>query len=167
MNGRAIVNAIATGPALGDSATTRERGRTWTIATTNGPVVSAYLPAWAEDDPSESGLPVAQLSAQLDDVCHRTVFAGRCVEVVDGSGPATEAEILQGSIECHPYAEDPEPRVPVANLRIVGDYWITDLDPAGLAVVIALLRSQADRLDRVMAPALVGTREDWAAHHPA
>jgi hypothetical protein len=127
--GGATVGATPAGSA--DAAAVAGRLRTWTIATTNGPVVSGYLPDWAEDDPSESGVPVAGLSARLDDVWHRA------------------------------------PRVPVVNLLIVDDYWITDLDPNGLAEVAARLRAQADRLDREVGPALVAAREDWAAHHTA
>lgn len=31
-------------------------GRTWTITTTAGDTVSGYLPGWAEQDPSRTGL---------------------------------------------------------------------------------------------------------------
>jgi hypothetical protein len=85
--------------------------------------------------------------------------------VVAGSGPGEQEEVFCGTIDCHPYTNDPAPRVPVANIRIVDDYWITNLDPAELADIAAKLRAQADWLDNEVRPALAATRDDWTAHH--
>lgn len=145
-------------------------GRTWIITTTVGKSVIGYLPDWAESDPSVTGVPLKRLSPELDDIRHHAPFDGQFVRVHSPAAghdkdDTTEERIFCGGIECHPYAEDPEPRVPVVNIAIIGDLWIKDLDPDGLADVVAKLRAQADRLDNEVRPALVAARDDWAAHH--
>jgi hypothetical protein len=82
-------------------------------------------------------------------------------------GPGEESEVFWGGIECSPYAEDPDPRVPVANVWLADDYWIHHLDPTGLAEFAAKLRAQADRLDLEVRPALITARADWNARHTA
>ena len=74
-------------------------------------------------------------------------------------------QVFSGTIDCHPFAEYPEPRVPVVNLAVVGDIWINGLDPNGLAEIAVQLRAQADRLDCEVRPRLVAARADWAEHH--
>jgi hypothetical protein len=142
------------------------RASTWSVTTTTGFTVSGHLPAWADEDPSESGVPLGRLSIVLEDVGHRSSFEG---QLLPARSPACEGDaaghILWGSIDCNPYVEDPAPRVPVANVALVADYWINDLDPAGVADLAAKLRAQADRLDDEVRPALVAARADWAAHH--
>lgn len=73
--------------------------------------------------------------------------------------------MLFGSIDCHPYAEDPDSRVPTVNINITADCWIADLDPDGLVKFSAKLRAQADRFDNEVLPALIAAREDWNVHH--
>lgn len=140
-------------------------GRIWTIATTGGFAATGYLPEWAEDNPSNF-VALDRLSPALADISHRSSFDGQRVRVGFGSAAAEEAGILSGIIRCTPYAEAPSLNVPVVDLLIVDDWWVTDLDPQGLAEIAALLRAQADRIDHEVRPALAAAREDWAAHQP-
>jgi hypothetical protein len=140
-------------------------GRTWTITTTSGLTVSGYLPGWAEEDPSQSGVALERLGLELADITHEAPCPGQMLPVVSGSGPAEEAEVFWGTIVCHPFTEDPEPRLPVVNVRIIDDYWTTDLGPAELADLAKKLRAQANRLDNEVRPALIAARDDWATHH--
>jgi hypothetical protein len=152
----------------GSSSALPETAPRWTIATTAGHTATGYLPPWAAKNPSEKDVPIERLGAHLSDITHYTEFEGQTVLVHSserkGEGPADE-QILYGSIDCHPYAEDPDPRIPVVNINISNGCWTTDLDPAGLAAFIAAFRAQADRLDREVLPALIAAREDWDAHH--
>ena len=153
-------------PAAGAEAASG-RG-TWRIGTTTGFVVEGYLPAWAEEDSSRTGVSPELLPARLADVGHWVQFEGQPMRVHD---PAADGEmvgngqVFSGTIDCHPFAEYPEPRVPVANLAVAGDIWINDLDPDGLAEIATQLRAQADRLDHEVRPRLVAARADWAEHH--
>ncbi|WP_333768737.1 DUF6907 domain-containing protein [Streptomyces sp. IBSBF 2435] len=145
---------------------------TWTIATTTGDTVTGYLPTWADDDPTATDVPPDQLPVSLADVSHRADFDGQLLAVHNPASPngiseGTEERVLCGVLVCDPYAESPDPRVPVVNVAIVDDYWINHLDPDGLAEVVAKLRAQADRLDHEIRPQLVAARADWAARHTA
>ncbi|WP_328915282.1 MULTISPECIES: helix-turn-helix domain-containing protein [unclassified Streptomyces] len=174
---RARAAATAQHPATSDlpdpgaetmtAPTTAEQAQapagTWTLTTTNGYTATGHLPGWAEDDPSADGVPLDRLSAQLADITHRAPFDGLCVQAVHGAGPAEPNEILSGSIECVPYADHPEPNIPVVNLRIIDDHWITSLGPTQLADLATALRTHADHLDHHVAPALTAARDDWAA----
>ncbi|MFJ5608355.1 ATP-binding protein [Streptomyces sp. NPDC093221] len=141
---------------------------TWTIATEGGAVVSGYLPEWAEDDPTEVGVPPDLLPSLLAQINHRSLFEGPMLplaapDVWDG---VEEDAVFEGSIDCDPYDEDPRLRMPVVNLHVAVGRWIPALDPQGLAEVTAKLRAHADFLDTKVRPALIAAREDWAAHHP-
>jgi hypothetical protein len=141
---------------------------TWTITTEAGSVSSGYLPAWAEDDPTEVRVPLHLLPLRLADISHRNFFEGQMMPVVapDAQGEAEEDAVFEGSIDCNPYDADPLLRVPVVNIQVCLDHWILGLDPDGLTEIAAKLRAQADLLDREVRPSLVAAREDWAAHHP-
>jgi hypothetical protein len=139
----------------------------WTIAATAGRAVTGYLPAWADSDPTATHVPPDQLSVALADVSHRSYFDGQLAHVHNAASSATDERLLWGVLVCNPYAEDPHPRVPVVNVAIVDDYWITHLDPDGLAELAAKLRAQADRLDHEIRPQLVAARTDWDAQHNA
>lgn len=142
--------------------------RIWTVTTVNGQDVIGYLPPWAEDDPSRTGVPVERLGKVLADVCHSARFSGQTVRA---SRTETDIVILGGSIDHHPYTDDPDlpvlsAGVPVAHLQIVDDHWVHDLDPWALGAIAAKLRAQADYLDHEVRPALTAARADWtAAHH--
>ncbi|MFC4034052.1 DUF6907 domain-containing protein [Streptomyces polygonati] len=143
---------------------------TWTIATASGFTASGYLPAWATADPSETGVPLDLLQIRLADLNHYALFDGQPMQVRSpgcacAPGRVGESEIFRGSVDCNPYAEDPEPSVPVANIAIIEDFWINGLDPDGVAEIAAKLRAQADRLDHDIRPQLLAARADWAAHH--
>ena len=145
---------------------------TWTITTVNGLEINGYLPEWAEDDPSETGVPQELLSARLAEVDHRNFFEGQMMPIVpdgaDGAdGAAREEEaVFEGSIDCTPYAADPKSRVPVVNIQVYPGYWLYALDPTGVTEIAAKLRSQADLLDMKVRPALAAARADWTTHHP-
>ncbi|MFJ5608118.1 DUF6907 domain-containing protein [Streptomyces sp. NPDC093221] len=161
------------GPA-GDAHPNGEQSRPfgvpgrWTITTPNGPEVSGYLPDWAEDDPSESGVPFDLLPLRLTHIEHRTFFEGQTVSLVETwPGNAAEEEVvLGGSIDCAPYASDPRFRLPVVNIQVCPEHWIAGLDPDGVAEIAARLLDQAELLIREVRPALIAARKDWEAHHP-
>lgn len=137
--------------------------RAWTIATTSGLTVSGYLPAWAEDDPSTSGVSLEELAVLLTEVDHCASFDGVPLEV---SGPGFDGDTEQvrffwSSIDCHPFMEDPGPRVPLANIEMLPGRWLHRLDPAGLASLSHTLRTLADRLDHELRPALIAARHNW------
>ena len=73
-------------------------------------------------------------------------------------------EVERRTLGSRPYAEDPEPRVPAADVAI---YWINGLDPECLSEIVAKLRAQADRLEHEIRPQLIAARDDWAVHRPA
>jgi anti-sigma regulatory factor (Ser/Thr protein kinase) len=139
---------------------------TWTLTTTQGTVTTGYLPDWAEDDPSETDVAPELLPARLAAINHRTVFEGQYMSVraPDATGKAEEEEIFGASIDCNPYDENPAHRVPIANLQVLPDFWISALSPADLTAIIGQLRSQADRLETEVHPALTAAREDWINH---
>jgi hypothetical protein len=75
---------------------------TWTITATSGLAVTGYLPPWAQEDPSEAGVPVGRLGKVLADICHWAEFPGQRMRVARDGGPGTDAVVLGGSIDCHP-----------------------------------------------------------------
>lgn len=140
--------------------------RTWSIVTTSGLTVSGYLPVWAESDPSTSGVSLEELAVLLTEVDHCTGFDGVPLGVEDGGfdGDVQQISFFRGSIDCHPFMEDPGPRVPLANIEVLPGHWLHRLDPAAVASLSATLRTLADRLDTELRPALVAARDDWARH---
>jgi hypothetical protein len=142
--------------------------QTWTITTTTGYKAAGYLPTWAEDDPSTVNVPPQHLATELADITHHQRFPGQLITVaLTDDGPAPETVILSGSIDCAPYSEDPTSRQPVANLQLIDDYWLINLDPDQLSTIATQLRTQADHLDHQVRPALIAARADWTAHHHA
>jgi anti-sigma regulatory factor (Ser/Thr protein kinase) len=141
---------------------------TWTITTADGSTTSGYLPAWAEDDPTEAGVPADELPSRLTQINHRSFFEGPTMPIVapDLWDGIEEDAVFEGSIDCNPYDEDPRLRVPVVNLQVSPGRWIPALDPHSLAEVAAKLHAHADLLEAKVRPALVAARVDWAAHHP-
>jgi hypothetical protein len=142
--------------------------QTWTITTTTGYTAAGYLPPWAEDDPSRTGIPPQHLATELADINHHQPFPGQRIAVaLTDDQPAQETVILSGSIDCAPFSEDPTSRQPVANLQVIDDYWLTNLGPDQLATIATQLRTQADHLDHHVRPALLAARNDWTARHNA
>ncbi|MFJ1581912.1 DUF6907 domain-containing protein [Streptomyces sp. NPDC088197] len=140
----------------------------WTITTTSGFATSGYLPDWAEDDPSEAGVPLDQLPLRLGGINHRNFFEGPLMHLTatDSRDDAEKDVIFAGSIDCNPFDTDTRLRVPVANIQVSPHHWILSLDPGELADVASKLRAQADLLHNEVLPALIAAREDWSAHHP-
>lgn len=140
----------------------------WTITTTSGFATSGYLPEWAEDDPSEAGVPLDLLPVRLCAINHRNFFEGPLMRLTatSGRGDAEEDVIFAGSIDCNPYDADTHLHVPVVNIQVSPSHWVLGLDPHELADVASKLRAQADLLRDEVLPALVAAREDWSAHHP-
>lgn len=136
---------------------------TWQLGTTSDFAVSGYLPSWAEEDPSQDGVEITDLGVKLADIVHSTAIPGQYMRLSTTDAPAERSVILSGSIDCRPYAADPDRRVPVANLQLVDDYWMHDLDPDQLAEIAVTLREQADHLYQVVRPSLVAARADWTA----
>ncbi|WP_405583912.1 DUF6907 domain-containing protein [Streptomyces sp. NBC_01190] len=148
-----------------------EAGSTWTVSTTAGYRAKGYLPSWADEDPSEEGVPLDRLPIRLIDIRHCEFFDGQSLPVRspaaggEAASRAWKEQVLWGNIVCSPYAEDPGLRIPVANVAVVDDYWISDLDPEGVAALAAALRAQADRLDHEVHPRLIAIRADWEQQH--
>ncbi|MEW2519026.1 ATP-binding protein [Actinacidiphila alni] len=139
----------------------------WTITTDSGSAISGYLPAWAEDDPTEANVPLDQLPERLAGINHRNFFEGPMMPITapDVWERAEEDAVFEGSIDCNPYDPDLGLRVPVVNLQVCVGRWILGLDPHGLAEVAAKLHAHADFLEAKVRPALIAAREDWSAHH--
>ncbi|WP_435133671.1 DUF6907 domain-containing protein [Actinacidiphila sp. bgisy144] len=138
--------------------------RQWTITTSDGRTVTGYLPPWAGDDPSEHNVPADQLADRLADIHHTARFPGQRINLYSAPGPTgrpTSQEIFSCTIDCTPYAFHPDPRMPVANVHLCEETWITDLDPDGLLNLAHLLRAQADRLDHEIRPALLSAITTW------
>ncbi len=141
-----------------------DRKREWTITTTSGVTVSGYLPRWAQEDPSEVDVPPEELAARLADITHHVDFPGQMLDSYSPGNPTSHdapLEILRSSIDCNPYATGSDPRCPVVNIRIAGEFWLTDLGPKEVAGLVAKLRTLADRLDRDIIPTLDNARSDW------
>lgn len=154
----------ATAAAFSDASTVRR----WTITMTTGETISGRLPAWATDDPSENGVLPEELAARLADINYSKQFPGQVLRVYSPAsrdGRSTPVEVLHSSIDCNPYAPDPDPRTPVANIHLAGECWLTDLGPGELGQLAKGLRVVADRLDHDVIPALIDARTEWAAHH--
>lgn len=141
----------------------------WAITTDSGSAMSGYLPAWAEDDPTEAYVPMDRLPDRLAGINRRNFFEGPMMPITapDVWGAVEEDAVFEGGIDCIPYDPDPILRVPVVNLQVCAGRWILGLDPHGLAEVTAKLRAHADFLEAKVLPALIATREDWAAHQPS
>ncbi|WP_051951122.1 ATP-binding protein [Actinacidiphila yeochonensis] len=140
---------------------------TWTITTTDHTISEGYLPDWAEDDPTEVNVPLAELPQRLALVNHRTFFEGPTMPVTAPDlwdGPKDEP-VFEGSIDCNPHDPDPRKRDPLVNLQLAEGRWVLGLDPQQLAEVAIKLREHADLLDKKIRPALVAARDDWAARH--
>lgn len=151
-------------PDAGPAPTTN----TWSITTTNGYTTAGYLPEWAENDPSTTGIPPHHLGTELAGINHHQPFPGQSVTIsLTDDDPGIGAVILGGSIDCAPYSEDPASREPVVNLQLIDDYWFLNLDPKQLATLAAQFRAQADHLDHTVRPALTAAREDWTTRHTA
>ncbi|MFI1092184.1 ATP-binding protein [Streptomyces sp. NPDC020917] len=142
---------------------------TRTITTGSGSATSGYLPAWAEDDPTEANVPLDQLPERLAGINHRNYFEGPMMPLTDPDvwEGVEEDVVFEGSIDCNPYDPDSGLRVPVVNLQVCVGRWILGLDPLGVAEIAAKLRAHADLLDEKVRPALIAAREDWIAHHPS
>jgi hypothetical protein len=142
--------------------------RKWVITTTTGEPTTGYLPPGATEDPSEQDVPPHELAGRLASIRHVAEFPGQVLRAHapgNGTDAPEEMEILRASITCTPYAAAPVPAIPVATVWVADAYQIADLDPTGLAEVVAGLRAVANRLDRVTIPQLNDIRAAWTTHH--
>jgi hypothetical protein len=135
------------------------------VSTTGGEVVRGYLPGWAEDDPSRAGVHPDRLHFARAGIVHQANRGGLVVPVTPGAGPARDAGVLVVTIDCIPFAEDDDPDLPVVNVQIVDDWWIRNLDPAGVTDLGRRLCALGDRLTGTVAPELASARADWAQRH--
>ncbi|WP_328463829.1 DUF6907 domain-containing protein [Streptomyces sp. NBC_00448] len=155
-------------PSAPSELRTDSGSRRWTLTTTDGHTLRGYLPPWAGVDPSEDDVPPSQLADVLTDIHHSRSFTGQTASVYTATGRASgpvEQEILSSTLDCTPNVEPPQPQMPVVNVHLCEESWITDLDPDGVAGVAAMLRAQADHLENEVRPALVAARRDWTSHH--
>jgi hypothetical protein len=163
--------AVPSPSALPTPATTGtpRPAQRWAITTATGETTTGHLPAWAEGDPSERNVPQKELATRLADINHQAHFPGQTLRAYSPGNPTdepTELEILHSSIDCTPYATAPELRIPVANIHVAEEYWLTDYGPEDLTALANSLRAVADRLDHDIIPTLNDARADWSAHHP-
>jgi len=143
-------------------------GRTWTIATTKGHTATGHLPAWAQHDPSVTGVGAHRLDTALADITHQVDVGGLILPVSHAEDAPEDTGVLAITIDCKPYAEveDSGPLVPTINVQIVDDYWIRDLDPARTVALGKRLRALGDLLVNTAAPQLAAARADWTHHTP-
>jgi hypothetical protein len=142
-------------------------GRTWAITTTNGYTASGPLPAFADDDPSTTGVAPERLSAELTDILHWTAFGGQYMRVCPAAlDPGEDSVVLTAHLQCAPYAQEPERRVPLLNIQIAADLWLTDLDPGAALEVADRFEEFVNLLRGTAVPAAVTARTEWAARHP-
>ncbi|BBA99487.1 hypothetical protein RVR_6129 [Actinacidiphila reveromycinica] len=148
-----------------------DRARAWKITTTNGISTSGYLPDWAEEDPSATGLDPRELHVTLADIGHRSPFHGVALNAFTrdgGTEQAHEIDAFQGEIVCHPFPDADVPDgalLPTVNVQLTPDCWLIGLGPQQLGALAAKLRAHADLLDGDVRPRLVAAREDWSVHH--
>jgi len=125
--------------------------------------MSGYLPGWAEDDPSSTGVPMGRLALELSDMTHEAFFGGQLMRVCPGGwDPGADTAVLGAVMQCRPF--DVVPAVPLVSVQLLDDFWVTDLDPTGVVDVAERFRSFADLLVHTVAPALTSARRDWAEH---
>jgi DNA-binding XRE family transcriptional regulator len=143
-------------------------GRTWAITTTNGYTASGPLPAFADDDPSTTGVAPERLSAELTDILHWTAFGGQYMRVCPAAlDPGEDSVVLTAHLQCAPYAEEPQRRVPLLNIQIAADLWLINLDPGAALEVADRFEEFVHLLRGTAVPAAVAARTEWAARHPA
>ncbi|MEW1862730.1 hypothetical protein AB0399_20560 [Streptomyces sp. NPDC088194] len=144
-----------------------DQPRTWTITTDTGFSISGHLPPWATDDPSEHQLPVDRLGIALSDINHHQEIHGQTLPLrtPDPCHPdAQSVTVFRGSIDCDPYATEPDLRVPVFNFHLVDDYRLEALGPDDITELATTFRAHADLLDHHVRPALIQARRDWQLH---
>ncbi|WP_405592652.1 DUF6907 domain-containing protein [Streptomyces sp. NBC_01190] len=141
-------------------------GQTWAITTTDGHTVSGYLPDWAQEDPSKTGVAPDRLPIELSDMTHEASFGGQLIRVCPAAeDPGEDSAVFTALMQCSPFVEDnPEARVPLVNIRIFEDFWITNLDPSGVVEAAERFRDFADLLTNKVAPELSAARSAWAEH---
>ncbi|WP_236060007.1 helix-turn-helix domain-containing protein [Actinacidiphila acididurans] len=147
------------------TATTTE-ARTWSVTTTSGLTVRDQLPAWADNDPSRDDVRPEHLHAALADVVLEADAGGLVLPVVHGQDPAEQAAVLAVTLTCKPFGQQGEPRVPVAEVQLVEDFWLKGLDPQGITDFGHRLHVLGHLLIHQVAPALQAARADWSRHHP-
>ncbi|WUF62428.1 hypothetical protein OG530_19135 [Streptomyces decoyicus] len=145
-------------------------GETWTLSVRGGGVFTGYLPPWADENPTETDVPAADLTFKLKDIAHQQYILGAPLNVFTPAGCTEEPgvyeeHVLSGYMSVAPHSEDTREHAPAVSLQLVEDHWLQDLGPDELADVIAKLRQQADRLAGVHAH-LIQARADWATHAP-
>jgi DNA-binding XRE family transcriptional regulator len=147
--------------------TAATEARTWAVTTVSGVTVRGHLPGWADEDPSRDGVLPALLGTALADVVLEADAGGLILPVVHGQSSPEQAAVLAVTFVCKPFGQDDEPRVPVAEVQIVDDFWLKDLDPQGITDLGERLRTLGHLLVHQVGPALAAARADWARHHPA
>ncbi|WP_435125264.1 DUF6907 domain-containing protein [Actinacidiphila sp. bgisy144] len=140
---------------------------TWTITTTEGINLTGYQPDWSMDNPSRTGIPLDQAMRRLRSYSHFAMLPAEPIApLADAAlgGPGHWYVVVQ--IECYPYSEQLQQRIPTANFAIIEEYEVGNLAPADLHRIADQLRAQAALFETTVLPALITAREDWATHHP-
>jgi len=145
-----------------------ERPRQWTLRTDTGATVSGYLPAWAQEDPSQDNVPVDKLRFRLTDLTHEREYDAPRITVhaplgPDGAMEDIDSRLFAPQIWCGPHSDYPEERTPYALITVLEDCVLDHQGPKDVASLAAKLRAQAAVLDRV-AVDLAAARADWDAN---
>ena len=142
--------------------------RRWAVTTGSGEAFTGYLPGWADEDPSATGVPAECLPVVLADITHHADMGGLVVPVSRAQERAQDAPVLAVHMECRPFLEDNDGDVciPVVSVQVTDDFWIRDLDPAAVIGLGQRLRALGDRLVTPVAPALAAARTDWTRQQP-
>jgi hypothetical protein len=64
----------------------------WTITAVDGTTAFGFLPSWAEDDPSETGVPLELFPVHLAHITHRTFHDGLMLHMLTPNSPDTPEE---------------------------------------------------------------------------
>lgn len=120
------------------------RLRTWPRRLVEGGHQLETCPSWCTDHHRGDAF------SYREDLAHGAYFDGADVAVFNREEPGTVAmPVFAGRVSVEPYSPDPARRVPHVNLEPWADEVMECLGPAELAATAALLRRQADRIDRI------------------
>lgn len=131
------------------------RPRTWVRRIHGGGSTAEHCPSWC------TATHVNDQDVLLDDLMHdSTAVAMRFPMQPKGTDEPMAWPLLSASIRQWPYEENGPARMPMVAFDPSGDN-IIELDPEGLAQVIAQIRVHADRLEGVLVQ-LVHARAEHA-----
>ncbi|BBA99047.1 hypothetical protein RVR_5503 [Actinacidiphila reveromycinica] len=172
-----LTNPTTTRPPEPDSTMTPPPAEhapcTWTVTTVEGITLTGTQPDWSMDNPSDTGMTLAQAIDHLRGYAHYTMLPVDPVlppAILDTDINGTRVRdstsmMFAAQIACHPYAPHPHERVPTASLTIVEEWDFEGLTPTDLTRFATQIRTQADYFENTVLPELITARNDWTTHH--